>query len=179
MNKLIEIENEKNNNKVNNYTNHKKMIIGGLLIGISVIGSFISFPIMGSKCAPVQHIVNVLAAVILGPAYAVAMAFISSFLRNIMGLGSILAFPGSMIGALLAGIVYKKTKNILTTCVGEAFGTGIIGGLCAYPIALLFMGKVASQLAFYVYIVPFLVSTVVGSIIGGVIAISLKKTDII
>lgn len=34
-----------------------------------------------------------------------------------------------MCGALLCGIVYHKTKNLLATLCGEVFGTGIIGGL--------------------------------------------------
>lgn len=157
----------------------RKLSLAGVLIAVAIIGSFVSFPILGSKCAPVQHVVNVLAAVILGPGYAIGMAFIASFLRNVLGLGSVLAFPGSMVGALFAGLLYKKFKSIVYACFGEAFGTGIIGGLLAYPIALLFMGKVASQLAFYVYIIPFLISTIVGSIIGGIIALALKKSKII
>ena len=38
------------------------------------------------------------------------------------------------------------------------------------------MGKDASQLAFYVYIVPFLISTAGGAVIAAVIVYSLKKT---
>ncbi len=52
-------------------------------------------------------------------------------LRNLLGLGSLMAFPGSMFGALLCGLVYHKTKNIFATMVGEVFGTSILGGLCA------------------------------------------------
>ena len=51
-----------------------------------------------------------------------------------------MAFPGSMFGALVCGLVYRRTKNILGTLIGEVFGTAILGGLCAYPIAILFMG---------------------------------------
>ncbi len=93
------------------------------------------FPVLGSKCAPVQHMVNVLCAVVLGPWYGVGVAFVASLVRNLLGLGSLLAFPGSMCGALLCGLVYWKTKNLPATLVGEVFGTGIIGGLLSYPIA--------------------------------------------
>ncbi len=65
-----------------------------------------------------------------------------------------------MCGALLCGIVYHKTHKLLPTLVGEVFGTSIIGGLLAWPVAILFMGKAAGDIAFYAYIVPFLVSTV-------------------
>ena len=61
------------------------------------------------------------------------------------------------------------------TLLCEIFGTGIIGGLLSYPIAIAFMGKTAGSLAFYAYVVPFLVSTVGGSIIAGIIVLALQK----
>ena len=112
---------------------------------------------------------------LLGPWYGVGAAFVASLLRNLLGLGSLMAFPGSMCGALLCGIVYHKTHKLLPTLIGEVFGTGIIGGLLAWPVAILFMGKAAGDIAFYAYIVPFLVSTVGGSIIAGIILFALEK----
>lgn len=156
-------------------TNTKKIALSGVLCAVAVVGSMFSFPVFGSKCAPVQHMVNVLCAVLLGPWYGVAVAFVASLLRNLLGLGSLMAFPGSMCGALLCGIVYHKTKNLLATLAGEVFGTGIIGGLLAWPVAVFLMGKAAGDIAFYAYVVPFLVSTVGGSIIAGVVLIALEK----
>ena len=158
-------------------TNTKKLALAGVLCAVAVVGSMFSFPVFGSKCAPVQHMVNVLCAVLLGPWYGVAVAFVASLLRNLLGLGSLMAFPGSMFGALLCGIVYHKTKNLLATLCGEVFGTGIIGGLLAWPVAVFLMGKAAGDIAFYAYIVPFLVSTVGGSIIAGVVLIALEKNS--
>lgn len=156
-------------------TNTKKIALAGVLCAVAVVGSMFSFPVFGSKCAPVQHMVNVLCAVLLGPWYGVAVAFVASLLRNLLGFGSLMAFPGSMCGALLCGIVYHKTKNLLATLAGEVFGTGIIGGLLAWPVAVFLMGKAAGDIAFYAYVVPFLVSTVGGSIIAGVVLIALEK----
>ncbi|WP_308593996.1 energy coupling factor transporter S component ThiW [uncultured Gemmiger sp.] len=156
-------------------TNTRKIALAGVLCAVAVVGSMFSFPVFGSKCAPVQHMVNVLCAVLLGPWYGVAVAFVASLLRNLLGLGSLMAFPGSMCGALLCGIVYHKTKNLLATLAGEVFGTGIIGGLLAWPVAVFLMGKAAGDIAFYAYVVPFLVSTVGGSIIAGVVLIALEK----
>ncbi len=158
-------------------TNTKKIALAGVLCAVAVVGSMFSFPVFGSKCAPVQHMVNVLCAVLLGPWYGVAVAFVASLLRNLLGLGSLMAFPGSMCGALLCGILYHKTKNLLATLAGEVFGTGIIGGLLAWPVAVFLMGKAAGDIAFYAYIVPFLVSTVGGSIIAGVVLIALEKNS--
>lgn len=155
----------------------KKLALAGMFCAVAVVGSVFSFPVFGSKCAPVQHMVNILCAVLLGPYYGVGVAFVASLLRNLLGLGSLMAFPGSMCGALLCGIVYHKTKNLLATLCGEVFGTGIIGGLLAWPVAVFLMGKAAGDIAFYAYIVPFLVSTVGGSIIAGVVLIALEKNS--
>ncbi len=44
-------------------------------------------------------------------------------------IGSLMAFPGSMVGALCCGLMYRFSKKIIPTCVAEALGTGILGGL--------------------------------------------------
>ena len=154
----------------------KKLALAGMLCALAVVGSVFSFPIFGSKCAPVQHMVNILCAVLLGPYYGIGVAFVASLLRNLLGLGSLMAFPGSMFGALLCGLVYHKTKNILATVVGEVFGTSVLGGLCAYPVAIFLMGKSAGDIAFYAYIVPFLVSTAGGAVIAGVLLAALQRS---
>ena len=160
-------------------SNTKKLAVAGAFCAVAVVGSLFSFPVLGSKCAPVQHMVNNMCAVILGPVYGVAVAFAASLFRNLLGLGSLMAFPGSMFGALLCGVVYSKTKNIPATLIGEVFGTAVLGGLCAYPVAIFFMGKNAAELAFYVYIIPFLISTAGGAIISAVLIYSLKKSGIL
>ena len=153
----------------------KKLALAGLLCAVAVAGSTLSFPVFGSKCAPVQHMVNILYAVILGPLYGVTGAFTASLLRNLMGLGSLMAFPGSMFGALLCGLAYRKTGNLLLTLAAEVFGTAILGGLSAYPVAIFLMGQQAGSVAFYAYIIPFLISTVAGSLLSGILVFSLQK----
>lgn len=61
-------------------TNTKKLTLAGVLCAVAVVGSMFSFPVFGSKCAPVQHMVNILCAVLLGPWYGVAVAFTASLL---------------------------------------------------------------------------------------------------
>lgn len=155
--------------------NTKKLATASILCAVAVVGSLFSFPVFGSKCAPVQHMVNIICAVLFGPAYGVGAAFVASLIRNLLGLGSLMAFPGSMFGALLCGLVYKKTGNIAATLIGEVFGTAILGGLCAYPVAIYFMGQSAAAIAFYAYIIPFFVSTAGGAAISAVLIYSLKK----
>ena len=152
----------------------KKLALAGMFCALCVVGSVFSFPMFGSKCAPVQHMVNVLCAVFLGPWYGVGVAFVASLLRNLLGLGSLMAFPGSMCGALLCGLVYWKSKNLPATLAAEVFGTGIIGGLAAYPVAKGLMGLTPA--AYTVYIVPFLISTVAGSILAGILVFALEKS---
>ena len=157
----------------------KKMAMAGILTSVAVAGSLLSFPVFGSRCAPVQHMVNVLCAILLGPGYGFVAAIAASFLRNLFGLGSLLAFPGSMFGALLSGLAYKYTKNIWAAWVGEVFGTAVLGGLSAYPLAIAFMGQSAGDIAFYAYIVPFFVSTSVGALLSTILIAALQKSGVL
>lgn len=156
--------------------NIQKLTIAAILCAVAVAGSLFSFPVFGSKCAPIQHMVNIFCAVILGPGYGVGVAFAASLIRNLTGLGSLMAFPGSMFGALLCGIAFRKTKKISLTLIAEVFGTAVLGGLCAYPVAILFMGKSVGDIAFYAYVVPFLISTAGGAIISAFLLGALKRT---
>ncbi len=162
-----------------NQNKTKKIVLAGILCAVAVVGSMFSVPVFGSKCAPVQHMVNILCAVLLGPWYGVGVAFAASLIRNLLGLGSLMAFPGSMFGALLCGIVYHKTGNTWLTYLAEVFGTAILGGLCAYPIAILFMGKSAGEIAFYAYIIPFLISTAGGAVLSAIIIEALRKANVL
>ena len=148
----------------NNQSMVYKLTLSGLFIAFgTVTGSVLYIPFLGGKMFPVQHFLNVVAAVVLGPFYGVANAFCISLLRNILGTGSILAFPGSMVGAFLAGIVYKKFKNIYLTAVGEFIGTGILGALIAYPMATMLLGK---KVAAFAYVFPFSLSCAGGAILA-------------
>ena len=100
----------------------RKLTIAGVLVAVAVVGSLFSIPVLGAKCSPVQHMVNVLGAVLLGPWYALGMGFAAALIRNVLGLGSLLAFPGSMIGALLCGLAYKACPKLPVAYVGEVFG---------------------------------------------------------
>lgn len=145
-------------------SNTKKLTCSGILIAIGVMSSHVIYiPVGVSKCFPIQHVINVLSAIFLGPLYALGNAFLISLLRNILGTGSLLAFPGSMFGAVLAGIFYRKFNKDIYAVIGEVVGTGIIGSLMAFPIASLLMGK---KVGAFFFIIPFLLSTIGGSIIA-------------
>ena len=141
----------------------RKLAVAGVLTALAVAGSTIGFPVAGSKCAPVQHMVNILAAVMVGPGWGVGIAFCAS----------LMAFPGSMVGALLCGLVCMYTKNLKLTCLAEAFGTSVLGGLAAYPVAKFIMGSAPAGL--FVYVIPFLISTAAGSILAFILITILEK----
>lgn len=147
-----------------------------ILVAIAVALSPFFIPIGISKCFPAQHMVNVIGAVMLGPWYAVAIAFAAAVIRNILGLGTLLAFPGGMIGALLAGLAFRYTKNIYGAGVGEVIGTGILGALVSvWIIGPVFLGR---EMAVGTMVIAFSVSTIGGSILGLVALHLLKKTRI-
>ena len=160
-----------------NKTKIKKLTLTALFTAVAVVGSMFSFPVFGSKCAPVQHLVNVLCAVTVGPLWGLEQAFLSALIRNLTGLGSPLAFPGSMCGALLAGLLYQFGKKFPLAYIGEVFGTGIIGGLLSYPIAYLVMGNKAAAL--FTFVIPFLISTCGGTLIAIIVTVPLKKAGIL
>lgn len=120
-------------------TNTKKLALAGVLTALAIVGSFLSFPVAGSKCAPVQHMVNIFAAVLLGPGWGVGIAFCASLLRNILG-------------------------------------TGILGGIAAYPVALFLMG--AAPAGLFIYVIPFLISTVAGSILAFLLISVFQKSGV-
>lgn len=161
-------------NKSNTSLSTKKMALCAVFIAVAVVGSMFSIPVLGSRCSPVQHLVNILCAVFLGPWYGLAAAFLASLLRNILGLGTLLAFPGSMCGALLSGLLYKWIKKLPAAWVGELFGTSVIGGLLAYPVAAFIMGNSAA--AMFAYIIPFMISSGGGTIIAAIVTVALKKS---
>lgn len=146
--------------------NSKKTVISGMLVALTVSLSGFSIPIGGARCFPIQHLINVVAAIFLGPVYGVGMAFCTSLIRNMMGTGSLLAFPGSMVGAFLAAYLYKRTKKPAAAYLGEVTGTGILGGILCYPVAAMLMGK---EVALFAYVLPFLMSTLCGTVMAALL----------
>ena len=156
-------------------SNTKKLTIAAFFVAIAVVFSFVNIPVGLAKCYPIQHMVNVLSAVLLGPLYSVLVAFCTSLIRNMSGTGSLMAFPGSMIGAFFSGFLFYKTKKLSLAFLGEVIGTGLIGALLAYPIAKFVLGK---EMALFGMVIPFSVSTLGGSIIAIIIILSIKNTEL-
>jgi len=154
-------------------TNTRKIAQAVILVAIGVaLSPFTSFPIGIAKVNPTQHFVNVVGAILLGPWWAMANAAIIGVIRNALGVGTLLAFPGGMIGAFLAGYAYRFTRNIYAGALGEVIGTGIIAALVSgWLVAPVFMQQ---TMAIGVLIASFLGSTLLGSVLG-VLALKLLE----
>lgn len=154
----------------------RRLCMAGVLVAAGVVCSAFYIPVGASKCFPVQHMINVLGGVILGPWYACSMAFVTSLIRVLTGTGSLLAFPGSMIGALCCGLMYQHTQKLPMAYLGELVGTGIIGAMAAYPVATLLMGR---QAALFAYVIPFMVSCAGGATISILALGALRRTHLL
>ena len=140
------------------------MAITSIITAITALtSSFVYIPVGFLKVFPIQHLANVLSAVILGPTYTVAQALMVSIIRNAFGTGSIFAFPGSLIGAFLAAVLYRKFQSIRLSCLGEVCGTGFLGSIACYPLSVLILGEKATIFGF---MPAFLISSLTGSLLA-------------
>lgn len=121
---------------------------------------------------PVQHFINVLSAVLLGPWFGLAQAFLSSLIRLLFGLGTPFAFPGSMVGVLVASLFYYVNKHLFVASIGEVIGTGIIGSLLCIPLAWI-LGL--EDMLIKPLMATFLLSSFVGASLSYFLLIVLKK----
>jgi energy-coupling factor transport system ATP-binding protein len=140
-------------------------VLAAVFAAIPVVLSFVpgTIPAGGAKLNPWQHMTNVMAGVLLGPWYAALSATVAAVLRNYLGVGTLLAFPGGIPGALVVGIAHALWRRPWAGLL-EPLGTGILGAtIGSFFVAPVFMGR-----AFPVAtLMPlFLASSVPGAILG-------------
>lgn len=141
------------------------------------LSPFTSIPLGIARINPTQHFVNVILAVLVGTWWNTGAAAGISIIRNALGVGTLLAFPGSMIGALLAGLCFKHTKKIYMAVIGEIIGTGLIAPLLgSLIIAPGLMGK---EIGFIALLPGFFLSSLSGSLLAYGVLRSLVKADVI
>jgi energy coupling factor transporter S component ThiW len=157
-------------------TRLKKMTVGALFAALAVLLSPLSFPVGPSRCFPFQHAINAAAGVILGPFWACGAAFVASFVRNILGTGTILAFPGSLFGAAAVGIAAGRLpkKYRVWAALAEPLATGTLGAGVASFIASSAGGRWEM---FLLLSGAFLVSSVPGAAIGFFALRFLRRRD--
>ena len=165
-----------------NLSEHRRMIfrkavLAGLLAAAGVALSVVSIPMGPTKCFPFQHTINVLAGIFLGPWWAVGAAFATSAVRNMMGTGSLFAFPGSMFGALFVGAAARMLpgKYRIYAALAEPVGTGIVGAWVGANILGPMIGK---GIGFFFFSCSFLMSSVPGAAIGAALFWCLSRRGV-
>ena len=150
--------------------NVKKMALSGILIA----AGFVLSPILRVPgMAPMQHFINVITAVFLGPWYALFGAMAISLLRmTFMGI-NILAVTGSVFGATLSGLLYRKFKKPIAAVIGEIIGTGIIGSLLSYPAMAFIVGN--KEVALFTYVPSFIAGTLIGGFLAYIVLKALSQ----
>lgn len=148
----------------------KRFVLLAMLVAIGVVISPI-FRVHGF--APTQHFINVVCSVLLGPWYSLACALMISLIRmSLMGI-SPLALTGAIFGAFLSGVLYKRHKSLLSACIGEVIGTGIIGSLISFPVMKFIVGD--SRVALFTFTPSFVIATIIGSAVAYALLKALSK----
>ncbi len=141
-----------------------------------VLAPFTSIPAGIAKINPTQHFINVFLAVLAGTWRSVGAAAGVSLIRNALGVGTLLAFPGSMIGACLSGLAYRMTRKTWMAAAGEVMGTGFIAPVAgSLIIAPGFMGR---ELGILTFLPGFLLSSAAGSFLALVLLKALEKARV-
>ncbi|HEY3367947.1 MAG TPA: energy coupling factor transporter S component ThiW [Symbiobacteriaceae bacterium] len=148
-----------------------------VLVALGVVASYMmAIPLFGARLFPAQAAINVVAGALLGPWYAALTALMIAALRITLGTGSLLAIPGSLFGALLAGFLYQATRSRLAAMAGEVVGTGVIAALVAYPMAVVLLNNAkAASAGIAFYIIPFGSSSLAGALLGGAVLAVLER----
>ncbi len=175
------------------------MATAATLTALGMVISPLSFEWLGTRAFPGQHLINVIAAILLGPQWAAVIAFFVGSLRIAMGTGTIFAYPGGIPGGVVVGIVYLLTVRFgspyrrYLAAFAEPFGTLFIGGTISLLVVAPFIGpgvgpsgamlrSLETLGAFGALLVlwgGWLVSSLIGSIIGYILMIAADKYGIL
>ncbi|MCS7126275.1 MAG: energy coupling factor transporter S component ThiW [Aigarchaeota archaeon] len=162
-------------------------------LGVS-LAPFFWFQFLTTKAYPTQHFVNVLSGVTIGPWWAALTAIFIGTIRNMLGIGTLYAFPGGIPGGILVGLGYiftRKSRNRFvkySAAFLEPIGTVLIGGTFALLIFAPLIGDVRllelTQKEGILNLLPIFwagwaASSVPGSIIGYVTILTLDRLGVI
>lgn len=167
------------------------IVFSALGIAIAPISWFV---VLGTKANPTQHTINAILGVLVGPFWSAVAAILIGTIRNVLGVGTIYAFPGGIPGGIVVGMAYwllkflrRSEKTSLISALAEPIGTVLIGA----PIALFLVAPwIGTQslidlttnegllIAFLFFGAGWTLSCVPGSIIGFSILLVLSKVGI-
>ncbi len=152
----------------------KRFVLLAMLVAIGVVIS----PILRFHgFAPTQHFINVVCSVLLGPWYSLGCALMIGLIRmSLMGI-SPLALTGAIFGAFLSGVLYKRHKTLISACIGEVIGTGIIGSMVSFPVMKFLVGN--SRVALFTFTPSFVIATIIGSAVAYALLKTLRRNGIL
>ncbi|OLS15758.1 MAG: thiW protein [Promethearchaeota archaeon CR_4] len=155
-----------------------KLATGAILAAVGVVLSYLNpfayVLIFNAKINPFAHFINAIAGVLLGPWYALGIATSIAIIRFATGIGSILAFPGGMSGAIIVGLAREILLRVRPQKVNLA--------AFAEPLGTVFIGATIAQFiipaAFGTYWWLFALSCIPGCAFGWVILKILDQTGV-
>ena len=152
-----------------------RMVVMAMLIAVGVV---ISPLLRVEGMCPMAHLINITAAVLLGPVDALIVAVLIGIIR-MCGMGiPPLALTGAVFGATLSGILYKASKGkIWAAVLGEIIGTGIIGAVVSYPVMTYICGR--EGLSWLFYVPSFTCGTLIGGSIAAVLLYRLQSIGVL
>ena len=86
--------------------NVKKLALAGMMTALGVCLSACYIPVGASKCFPIQHLLNVLSGVFLGPGYALGFAFSTSLIFG--GASSMIGASCSTMATIFASAAFMQ-----------------------------------------------------------------------
>lgn len=164
----------------------RKIVLSALMIALGVLLSFFpgAVPIGPTRVFPFQHMINALAGVALGPAYAAFVALAIGVLRISAGTGTVFALTGGIPGAIVVALVYhylyRRDMAALTEPVGTALGALmsalLVSPAMGNPPLPSFLGIDAQWLLFLIF---FWMSSIPGAILGYILLKILRRSRLI
>jgi energy coupling factor transporter S component ThiW len=149
----------------------RRLILAAMFAAIATLLGPISFPWGPTRVAPLQHTVNAVAGVLLGPWYAAGAALVTATLRYSFHTGSLFAFPGSPFGALVVGYANRIFRND-AAALCEPIGTGPIGATLA---AVVFAPMIGSHNGWWFFQQAFLSASIPGTLLGYLVLRALRR----
>jgi len=152
------------------------------------------FQFLTTKAYPTQHLINALTGVILGPWWGMLTALLIGIIRNMIGVGTLYAFPGGVPGALIVGLTYMITSRSrnrflrYSAALMEPVGTVLIGGTISVFILAPAIGDVRilgvleqrGALEFLpIFWLGWALSSVPGSILGYMTLLALDRSGVL
>jgi energy coupling factor transporter S component ThiW len=166
------------------------MIIALSVLGI-VLAPFFWFPFLGTRAFPGQHLVNVLAGVLLGPVRSIPVPVIVGTVRLMLGIGTVFAYPGGIPGTVMVGLFqrfvtgrFRDPRIRYLSAFAEPVGTVLIGGTLSLLIIgpLLNVPSIVNLLSRETVIAALLtfwagwaLSSLIGASIGYVVTLVLSR----